>query len=497
MIKFNQILSLSIPFLVVSCANIVPNYHYQTAHKTPTQQIKQFTHTTEKNALDNLIENGKASNYHFLKPKRNKKINFWIKYYTGRGKRTLEKFLSNGEKYKPIIIDILKQHNLPEELFYVGLIESGYMNHAKSHAGAVGPWQFMPDTARRYGLKVTRSIDERKNIYKSTQAAALFFQDLYNIFGSWELALAAYNAGEYGIIRRIRGANTRDYYELSARKIIPKETRHYVPKVIASMYVSKNLEKYNVNHKKGHGKIYHRPKVIKINKATSLKTLSKQLNVSVKVIKKLNHDIHKNYIPYMGKNGFEIYLPNKTAQRKIAFLEKNSKVLESKTFTKTERPSNTNYHRVKNNESLYSISRRYNIKISTLKKINNLNSDMIYKGQKIKLLSGAKPQIKPNHIVKNIYKVKKGDNLSLIADKIGTRIATIKKLNRLKSTRLLVGQKLRVPKYKKQLYTVRPGDVLSKIARTHGTSIRRIKELNNLNQFIYPGQKLIVDIQSI
>ena len=154
--------------------------------------------------------------------------------------------MKNGEKYRPIVTRIFKKHGLPVDLFYVGLIESGFNSHIRSHADAVGPWQFIKGTATRYGLRVDRHVDERRNIHKATEAAAGYFKDLYNIFGSWELALCAYNAGEYRIINAIRRGNTRDYRELVRKKLIPKETIYYVPKVAAARYLSKYRKKYKL-----------------------------------------------------------------------------------------------------------------------------------------------------------------------------------------------------------------------------------------------------------
>ena len=173
-------------------------------------------------------------------------FDFWVKYFSKREKARFLRHSNNGAKYRNVINKILKSHGLPQELFFVGLIESGYNTRIKSHASAVGPWQFIKGTAKRYGLRVDGYVDERYNIIKSTEAAASYFKDLYNIFGSWELALCAYNAGEYRIINAIRRGNTRSYKELVKKKLIPKETIYYVPKVAAARAIFEQPKKYGM-----------------------------------------------------------------------------------------------------------------------------------------------------------------------------------------------------------------------------------------------------------
>ena len=498
--KKNQfILSATTLLFLSSCAHIKPTTkntrEYTHKKPTPTAVINDFTRDTEKIQLDKIITENKIikKDEHFIKIKNTKKVNFWKKYYQTRGRAGFQRFIRNGERYKEIVEQIFDSYGLPKDLYYVGVIESGYQNRAKSHAGAVGPWQFMKATARRYGLKVTKSIDERKNIYKSTQAAALYFQDLYNIFGSWELALAAYNAGEYGVIRRIRGANTRDYYELSKRKILPKETRHYVPKLIAAMETIKNAHLYGFKTNENVKSRYTAAKAVKVRKSVSLKKLSRKYNVSQKIIKDLNHDILNSYIPYMGRKGFDLYIPsNKNTY--LANLEEETRYSGKRKARKkrTKVKKDSRYHIVRKNESLYSISKRYNITYPTLKRLNNLKSNTIFIGQKIYLPGSIK--------TKTIYsyKVQKGDNLYKVANKFNSNIKEIKKLNSLNKSQIYIGQKLKVPAHQKSYYTVRSGDFLETIAKKHNVSLRRLKEINDIsNNLIYPGQKLIVKMVKI
>jgi len=510
--KFIPALMLGV--IVTGCSQIRPRNTHKNVDATPTVTINNFRAETQSKHLDEVIIKEKRTQKQevfFLKQKDGKTINKWVNYFSKRGKREFEKFLRNGAKYKPIIEKIFAKHNLPKDLYYVGLIESGYKNHARSHASAVGPWQFIKETARRYGLKVTRSIDERKNIYKSTEAAALYFQDLYNIFGSWELALAAYNAGEYGVIRRIRGANTRDFYELSRRKVLPRETRNYVPKVIAARKVDKNRKLYHVKVKPNYNKSYLNVKSYQVKKSISLNLLSKKLGVSKKAIKLLNHDISGEYIPYLGRRGFELYLPknkvNTRALNRIIATNGGSQVTErasrhsgKKSAKKSVKKrsvrkyslTNKKSHKVRKNESLFSISKRYNVTLKTLKKINNLKRSTIYPGQRIYLPGSGTTSVKYSYIVK------KGDHLGRIARMFKIHVKKLKSLNKLRKNNIFVGQSLKVPAHKKKYHTVKRGDALLKIASRYGTSISKIKNFNNLSKgIIYPGQKIIVKVSRI
>jgi len=491
--------------LLTSCSQIVPTNRYDSTQQTPTVTINNFKDETQKNQLEAVIsENKPPQNQEefFLKEKDTKNITKWINYFSKSGKRGFETFLTNGEKYKPIIQKIFQKHNLPQDLYYVGLIESGYKNHARSHAGAVGPWQFIKETARRYGLKVTSSIDERKNIYKSTEAAALYFHDLYNIFGSWELALAAYNAGEYGVIRRIRGANTRDFYQLSEKKVLPRETRNYVPKVIAAIKVDNNRNSYRLKVRSNNDQRFLNVKSYQIKKSISLNKLSQDLGISKTTIKQLNHDIKGEYIPYLGRAGFEIYLPttNISDTRLSNIVEHNSssRVKETKTTSiKTRKIASTKsvdkqYHTVRKNESLFSISKRYNVTLRTLKEMNKLKKSTIYIGQKIYL------PIQNTASIKYSYKVKKGDHLGKIANMFKIPVKRLKNLNNMSKAKIFVGQKLKVPAHKKKFHVVKPGDALLKIANLYGTSIDKLKNYNNLEKAtIYPGQKILIKMVKI
>lgn len=170
----------------------------------------------------------------------NKQVESWIDYFQGKGRKHFEKYLDRSTLFIPYIRPLLKQNGLPEDLVYLAMIESGFHNHARSRAKAVGPWQFIAPTGKRYGLMVNWWVDERRNTRKSTLAAVEYLKDLYQMFQSWELATAAYNAGEAKIAKAIRRYKTKDFWSIVKYRFLKSETRNYVPKIIAAALIAKN-----------------------------------------------------------------------------------------------------------------------------------------------------------------------------------------------------------------------------------------------------------------
>ncbi len=359
-------------------------------------------------------------------------FNKWVKYFTNHGKKNFEGHLKNGLLYRNIVREILGQHGLPEDLFFVGLIESGYNSKIKSHANAVGHWQFIDSTGKHYGLMINDYVDERRSIYKSTHAAASYFKDLYNIFGSWELALCAYNAGEFRVINAIRKGNTRDYVKLIKMNLLPDETANYVAKVAAARYVFRNLKKYDVKAEKKNFKFLEKVRSVRLRQSFNLKKMSEFVNVPLEVMSFLNPDLKRNTIRIENKEGMKIYIP--------------------KIFSK------------KNVRKLASFSKK-------------------------------SPKKKKDYRVGFNYKVVRGDNLYSIAKKFSLSINDIKNSNKLKKNKLYVGQFLKIPEVKNKVHTVKKGETLINIAKKFGVELEKLVETNSLkNAVIFPSQRLIVPL---
>ncbi|MBI3544123.1 MAG: transglycosylase SLT domain-containing protein [Deltaproteobacteria bacterium] len=184
----------------------------------------------------------------------NPSVEHWLTYFTGKGRKYFDKYLQRGRYFIPTISKVLKQHNMPQDLVYLAMIESGFNNSARSRARAVGPWQFIRQTGQRYGLTVDYWLDERRDTRKSTLAAVAYLKELYQEFGSWELAAAGYNAGENKVRRAIAKYRSSDFWEIARHKFFKRETRDYVPKIIAAAIITKNPEQFGfVNPFNGKG----------------------------------------------------------------------------------------------------------------------------------------------------------------------------------------------------------------------------------------------------
>lgn len=365
------------------------------------------------------------SNNQDLELRYNKKhFKFWINYFSKREKERFSRFLTNGDQYKKLVKKIFKKHGLPQDLFYVGLIESGYQTRARSSANAVGPWQFVRGTAKSYGLRVDSYIDERLHVVKSTEAAAQYFKDLYNIFGSWELALCAYNKGEYGIIRAIRKGNSRDYNVLISKNLIPKETIYYIPKIVAARTLDKNRKKFNIRTK---SKVVFKDDLEKIllTKSFKVSKVAKDFGISQQFLKRLNPDLKKGWISNK-KSVYELHLPRKYTSSKYS--SSSSEIFSDQKY------------RVKKGDNLYRLAKKHKTTISKIKSINHLSSNSLRIGQILKL-----PFSKVDGFV---HRVKRGESLYSIARKFGVSIRKIKSLNSIKSNKLLVNQKILIPQFK-------------------------------------------------
>lgn len=484
----------------------------------------------QQNEVEDLVRTR-----NFLSLKKTKRMEFWVDYFTNKNHERFQRFINNGEEYRPIIEKIFESHGLPKELYFVGLIESGYYLGARSHASAVGPWQFIKGTGKRYGLKITNELDERQDLFKASEAAAMYFKDLYNVFSSWELALAAYNAGEYGIIRRIMQHGTRDFYELSRNKQLPSETINYVPKVLAAMHVVKNAHRYGFNIPKKSHRLFDLTRLAPMDKNTSLKTVARRLNVDPELLRKLNPELKQNKTPRYYIGTYYLRVPESKHLSTSPILasdtdkQKGMSLIPNKPETKKELNRRTaqldldtdsvpqiqihsaqkiipSSHVVKKGETLISISRRYNISPGKIAKINQYKSwrTNLKAGQRIKIQETESRQVaiakknEPKVKITNspvVYEIQRGDNLTQVAQIFSTSVKKIKQVNNLKNNGVFRGQKIIIPNSRKGIYVVRRGDHLKSVAKKLDQSFEAMVKLNDLKKKnIYPGQKLIVNM---
>jgi len=327
----------------------------------------------------------------------NSKVEGWIDYFTGRGRGHMERYLERSSRYLPRMKEIFKQSGLPVDLVYLALIESGFNLRARSRAKAVGPWQFMKATGKRYGLKVDSWIDERRDPIRSTQAAAAYLKDLYLMFESWYLAASAYNAGEYKILRAIEETQTNNFWRISETNKIRRETKDYIPKLIAAAIIAKNPHKYGFKDLS-----YQDPlefETVESSKPVSLKQIAKVIDCSGEEMLDLNPAFVKGITPPTRDTytlrvpvGSKLLVEQTLASSKGALLSAAPAPAappKRRGIASVSTPPSIKdgyiYHQVQRGESLWSISEKYNVTIQNIFRWNNLKKSRIFPGNKLKI----------------------------------------------------------------------------------------------------------------
>ena len=370
-----------------------------------------------------------------LPPNLNDQINYFIHYFTVKNREVFEIWLKRSGRYLPMIRNIFLRYGLPEDLAYLAMIESGFNPFAYSRAGACGIWQFMRGTARKYGLKIDYWIDERRDPEKATEAAALYLSDLYEIFGDWRLACAAYNAGEGKISRAILKYRTRDFWKLCRYPYLRRETKNYLPKWLAALVIAKNPEKYGFFVK------YDPPldyEIVEVPGGTDLRVVALAAGVDYSTIKTLNAELRRAKTPpYMAS--YPVKVPFGTAEMVEKYLSRVKFVYHRKRI----------YHRVRKGDTLLRIASYYKVPLRVLKKINGLEGNLIRVGQTLVIpypeqasFYVAEQRVPQTGAKITYYKVKKGDSLWKISKKFGVTLQKLKSWNNLSSNRIIPGQVL-------------------------------------------------------
>src|SRR6266436_8003751 len=244
---------------------------------------------------------------------------FLDQFQTGYRRAVVERWLTRSGRFLSMILEVFKQKGLPEELVFTAMIESGFDPVAVSRAGAKGLWQFMAPTARQYGLRVDRWLDERLDPEKSTVAAANYLKDLYTIFGSWDLAQAAYNAGEMTVQRAIRGAGTRDFWALIRSRVLRDETKDYVPQIHAATLIGQEPERYGFAVTPEPPLHYEQ---IAVPKATTLRRIAALAGIPLKDLERLNSALRQKQTP--PERSYQLKVPLGSARALRAGLQREA-----------------------------------------------------------------------------------------------------------------------------------------------------------------------------
>ncbi len=304
---------------------------------------------------------------------------FIEQFQTGYRRAVVERWLTRSGRYLPMILEIFRQRGLPEELVFTAMIESGFDPVAVSRVGAKGLWQFMAPTARQYGLRVDRWLDERLDPEKSTVAAARYFKDLYTIFGSWELVQAAYNAGEMKVLRAIQGTGTRDFWSLTRSRLLRDETKNFVPAIHAVTIIGQGPEQYGFEVKPDEPLSYEQ---ITVPKATSLKHVASLSGIPLEELVRLNSELrlkqtppdspYRLKVPLGTAAGLQAGLDREVEARKAAALTHAPEHAKRKAQVRGGSAASAGVHVVQARETIGGIAKRYGVSVEQLTRWNDL-----------------------------------------------------------------------------------------------------------------------------
>jgi membrane-bound lytic murein transglycosylase D len=476
----------------------------------------------------------------------NERVENAVIYFQTVGRDAFQTYMRRSGKYADLMRKILREKGLPLDLVWLCLVESGFNPKAYSWARAMGPWQFIASTGRKYGLKRNWWYDERRDFVKSTYAACDYLSFLYEKFGSWSLALAAYNSGEGRVERSIRKNHNDNFWDLK----LPSQTENYVPLYMAATIIARNPEKYGFNV------TYDDPirfDILKIDEPVDLKKVAKVAGTSLATMQELNPELLRGVTP-PNYPGYELRIPVGTKGLLTAYFDENpsrfagglfiehkvrkgetlsylaekygvplSVIMETNALTKKHflrigqrlmipsqggssgrtrlsdsQKKDVTFYTVRGGQTLSQIASMFGTTTKQLQKLNGLkNPNHIKKGQRLRVRSTDAQQRE----VFTQHKIKRGETLSSIASKYGVSVSSLMEANRLTNKhRIIAGQHLLIPSKgsgksateQVTVYTVKKGDTISDLAMQFKASPQRIKELNGLRNlhYIKPGQKL-------
>ncbi len=398
----------------------------------------------------------------------NQRVMAFVDYFSIRNRPYTRDIIKRKELFFPIFEETLRKYDMPDELKYLSIVESGLRPNAISRANAVGLWQFISSTGKSYGLRNSWYIDERMDPYEATDAACRHLRDLYRMFDSWELAMAAYNCGPGNVRKAIRRSGyKREFWEIY--RYLPRETRSYVPQFVAITYLLNHLEYHNFTEEPD--QFLPEWDTIMISQYFHLETFSNQLDLCVEDVLKLNPQIKRGALPE-GTRNFALRIPVEAKEEIVAnrthLYDTASKVGKAHLEYLARNTPGSIYgrerqvYRVRSGDVLGTIAQRYNVRVSDLRAWNNIRGSMIRIGQRLNIwvLPRYSEQTKKLYTV-DLPKAVQEEKFERIGDK--------------------------------KVYYVRSGDSLWSISKENNTTIEKLKRANNLaSNTIKPGQSLVI-----
>jgi membrane-bound lytic murein transglycosylase D len=445
----------------------------------------------------------------------------YINYYSNRGRGTLERALARSGRYEDMIRRTLQEEGVPQELIYLAQAESGFHPLAVSRAGARGMWQFMGSRAKGYGLERSWWVDDRQDPEKATRAAAHHLKDLYNQFGDWYLAMAAYNSGPGRVQSAVKRTGYADFWELYRRNVLPKETRNYVPIIVAVTIMAKNPAQYGLD-----SVVKEKPvpyDTVKINYPIDLRLAAECVDATAEDLLDLNPSLLRLTTPkFSDKDGeFDLHLPAGTAakfQTAVASIPADKRVW-------------WRYHKVQGGETLASIARTYHTTPKSIAEANNLDGGPSYDTLSpetrliIPIAPGKQIDTSTYAHATTHYKIRRGDTVESVAENFGVSARMLRVWNHLKGNSL-AGRRilyLHLPVTRSASETqvatkhstgshhsaastrtqtasanavlhhrVKRGETLSSIATSYNTTVSALKHDNRNIAALRPGMILVV-----
>jgi membrane-bound lytic murein transglycosylase D len=438
----------------------------------------------------------------------------YINYFSTRGRGTLEHALARSGRYEDMIRRTLREAGVPQELIYLAQAESGFHPLAVSRAGARGMWQFMGSRAKGYGLERSWWVDDRQDPEKATRAAAHHLKDLYNEFGDWYLAMAAYNSGPGTVQSAVKRTGYADFWELYNRNVLPKETRNYVPIIVAVTIMAKNPAQYGLD-----SVVKEKPvpyDTVKINYPIDLRLAAECVDATAEDLLDLNPSLLRMTTPKVSEREqeFDLHLPAGTAgkfQTAVASIPADKRVW-------------WRYHKVQGGETLASIARTYHTTPKAIAEANELNDEALSAETRLIIPIAAGKETGTTTYAHAIthYKVRKGDTVESVAENFGVSPKMIRGWNHVKGDSL-AGRKvlyLHLPVTRSAGETqvaashssrakphaatptaaasgvvhhkVKPGETLYSIATSYNTTVTALKHDNRDVATLRPGMILIV-----
>lgn len=413
---------------------------------------------------------------------RNRAVEHSITYFQTAIPERFQEYLDRFNQYKPLVHAVFEEFGLPKDLAYLSIVESGFNPRAYSRARAAGPWQFIKGTGRRYGLRVDWYIDERRDPVKSTVAAAHHLRDLYDEFGSWPLAMAAYNAGSGKVSRALRKSRTTDYWKIAGTRYLRRETKEYVPRFMAVTLIANNPGEYGFATAQV---VPYQYDEVLLRNQIHLRSVAKATGVSYEQLRELNPELRRSITPSHA-NGYYLKVPVGTGDHVRQRQEQIQRWTQPP-------PRARQWYRVRWGDSLSVVARRFGLSVQTLKDLNSLSGNLIRVGDRLRV--GVEPVFLSET---KWYRVRWGDSLSVVAQRFGLTVQRLKELNNLSGNLVRAGDRLLVSEGKVPLsgarwYRVQRGDSLWTIAQRFQMTVRELKILNNLTgTLIQAGHRLLI-----